>query len=86
MDVFAYCCASFEKSVTKAAGVKPVLSPPVNMTIFNTDVLMGRDFLYFKLHGLPHQPFWYGDGWTTALASSQLRGIKLKGTVVFVAN
>ncbi len=86
MNVFAYCCASFEKSVQKAAGVQPALSPPWNFATFQPDVLMGRDLIYLKLHGLPGQPWWYGDDWTTALHVSAFRNLALRGTVVFVAN
>lgn len=86
MDIFAYCCASFEKSVQKAAGVQPLLSPPVTWQTFLPDLLMGRDFVYFKLHGLPGQEYWYGDQWETALHVSAFNHIALKGTTLFVAN
>jgi hypothetical protein len=49
-------------------------------------MLMGHDLVYFKLHGLPSQPFWYGDDWITALHTSAFHNVALKGTVVFVAN
>jgi len=86
MSVFAYCCASFAKSVRKAAGVQPVLSPPTTWKEFVPDVLTGRSLIYFKLHGLPNQSWWYGDDWTTALHADVFRTLKLKGTIVFVAN
>ena len=86
VNVFAYCCASFKKSVQKAAGVAPLLSPPVNALTFSPDLLMGRDLVYFKLHGLPSQPFWYGDNWISALHTSAFHNVALKGTVIFVAN
>lgn len=86
MRTFAYCAASFEKSVAKAAGVKPYLSPPLTMTEFDPFSLEGYDLLYFKLHGLPGQPFWYGDNWTTAISAEQIRTTNLHNAVVFVAN
>lgn len=56
------------------------------MATFNPDVLMGHDFIYFKLHGLPEQPYWYGDNWLTAISADQLKDVALTGTVIFVAN
>lgn len=47
---------------------------------------MGHDFIYFKLHGLPNQPYWYGDNWITAMSTDQLKSVALKGTIIFVAN
>ena len=37
--------------------------------------LDGYDFYYFKLHGLKDQPYWYGDGWLTAIASETIVGL-----------
>jgi len=48
--------------------------------------LEGYDLLYFQLHGLPEQPFWYGDGYETALSAETIRRARLKGVVVFAAN
>lgn len=86
MKVLAYCAASFEESVIRAAGVKPLLSPPINLARFDPRWLTGYEFLYFKLHGLPSEQFWYGDKWQTALSADQLRQANLTGAVVFVAN
>ena len=86
MNIFAYCCASFEKSVQKAAGVQPLLSPPITFKQFLPDILMERDLIYFKLHGQSESPWWYGDNFCTAFHVDLLRNITLKGTVVFVAN
>ena len=91
MRVFAFCAASFKQSVTKAAGVEPLLSPPVeafgaNGPEFNPRWLSGYDFVYFKLHGLVAQPFWYGDGMITAITAEQLQSADLSGAVVFAAN
>ena len=86
MNILAYCCASFAKSVQRAAGVQPLLSPPVTYNTFIPDLLMGRDLIYIKLHGLPNQPWWYGDDWTTALHIDTFRNVALRGTVIFIAN
>lgn len=70
----------------RAAGVTPLLSPPVSFHQFKPEWLEGFDFIYFKLHGLPKQPYWYGDDWLTAIGAEHLRSSVLVGTVVFVAN
>ncbi len=72
--------------MTKAAGVRPLLSPPVTAATFAPGHLTGYDFLYFKLHRLLKEPYWYGDNWTTALTAAQLADADLNGAVVFVAN
>jgi hypothetical protein len=91
MRVFAFCARSFQYSVAKAAGVEPLLSPPVeafgeNGPEFNPRWVSGYDFLYFKLHGITAQPFWYGDDMITAVTAEQIASSDLHGAVVFVAN
>lgn len=86
MRTFAYCAAEFQHSVRKAAGVQPLLSPPVTAEIFDPRWLEGRDFIYLKLHGLPEEVYGYGDGWITALRATQILAANLRHTTVFVAN
>lgn len=85
MKTLAYCAASFEKSVHRAAGVQPLLSPPIDVELISPARFEGYDFIYFKLHGLPGQPYWYGDYWTTAISADQVRKTRLDDTVVFAA-
>jgi hypothetical protein len=56
------------------------------METFDPGLLAGRDFVWFKLHGLEDQPYWYGDNYTTALSAAQLAQADLEGAVVFVSN
>jgi len=86
VKTFAYCAASFEKSVRRAAGVTPLLSPPVSFQGFLPEWLEGYDLLYFKLHGFPDQAYWYGDDWITAMSEELVRQSDLRETIVFVAN
>jgi len=93
MRVLAVCARSFFNSVRRAAGVYPLVCPPRDLAFFAqpgifeyNDAGQPYDFLYFKLHGLPSQPFWYGDGWVTAVSAEQLKAADLRGKVVFVAN
>lgn len=39
--------------------------------------------LYLKFHGLPDQPYLYGDEWATAISATQIRGADLAGVVVY---
>ena len=86
MRVAAFCAASFKKSVRRAAGVEPWLSPPGIMKSFRPSLLGGHDFIYFKLHGLPDEVYWYGDNWVTAMSAEQITHARLNGAAVFVAN
>jgi len=86
MKVVAYCAASFRESVTRAAGVTPFLSPPYTTNTLQRAAFVGVDLVYLKLHGLPGQPFWYGDDLVTAVSAEVVRGLALTGVTVFVAN
>jgi len=57
----------------------------MTLDTFNPALLEGRDLLYFALHGLPDQPFWYGDDYLTAISAQAFDGLSLRKTVVFVA-
>ena len=96
MKVFAYCCASFREATRRAAGVEPLLSPPVSADDFNLafnlawlESMGGPEtrpydrLLYFDLHGEPGEPFWRGDKGIVALTASQVRETDLSGAVVF---
>ena len=86
LNVFAYCCASQRSAVSKAAGVEPLTSPPMHFEAFDARLLENRDLLYFALHGLPDQPYWYGDDYLTALSVDTFHGLNLRQCTVFVAN
>lgn len=86
MKVFAYCANSFGRSIKRVAGTSPLLSPPHTIDTFHPALIEGYDLLYFKLHGLPNESYWYGDNWTTALSAEQLKAADLKETIVFVSN
>ena len=86
MLIAAFSTATGAQSVRNATGVKPRVFPPSSMGEFKAEWLQGFDVLYFHLHGLAHQGYWYGDKWTTAMSDDQIRGCKLTGAVAFVAN
>ena len=56
------------------------------MEHFLPHLLEGYRFLYFKLHGIKDQPYWYGDNWLTALSADTIHVADLSGAVVFAAN
>jgi len=86
MDTFAYTAGSLRRFVRRAAGVPPTLCPPTTMQTFDPGLLAGRDFVWFKLHGLQGERYWYGDHYLTALSARQLSSADLEGAVVFVSN
>ncbi len=86
MQTFAYCSQSFGRLMRRVAGASPTLCPPVTMETFEPSSLEGHDLVFFKLHGLKGQPYWYGDDHITALSAGQLATADLQGAVVFVAN
>lgn len=88
MRVKAICCASFKGSVKRAVGVEPVTSPPVGMfdAEWQDPGYLACELLYVKLHGLPDQPYWYGDGLSTCCSAEQLERQQLAGAVVFAGN
>jgi len=86
LDTFAYCTASQRYAVSRAAGAEPLTSPPMTADAFDAGLLLGRDLLYLALHGIPDQPYWYGDHYLTALTVDALQNLNLRKTVVFVAS
>lgn len=84
MKAFAYCAKSLVKSARLVTGTEPLTCPPTAMHTFNPH-LLEADFVYIKLHGLPEQPFWYGDHWITALSADTIAQADLSRSVIFVA-
>jgi len=86
MRVFAYCCASFAEATRKAAGVEPLLSPPMSAGSFEPGWLEGYGLIYLDLHGEPGVGYWRGDDGVIALMAWQMREVDLSGAVVFATN
>lgn len=92
LDTFAFCPASQRWAVSRAAGAEPLTSPPMTAEAFDAGLLLDRDLLYISLHGLPDQPYWYGDDYLTALSVQAFtfgtahRHLSLRHTVVYVAS
>lgn len=86
MNTFAYCCESFRVSTERAAGVRPLTSPPASAGDFDTGLLEGRDLLYFDLHGQPGASWWIGDRGLIALTAGQFGEVNLGHAVVFAVS
>ena len=53
---------------------------------FDPGSLRNRALLYFSLHGIPNQPYWYGADHVTAMSTDAFQNLDLSNTIVFVAN
>lgn len=86
LNVFCYSAESLKLSAATVSGVEPITSPPSSLGTFDPKQLEGRDLIFFKLHGLAGQPYWYGDGAITAISAEQIQSVKLDGALVFAEN
>ncbi len=86
MKIISVSTATGAEATQRASGVMPYSFPPLDINKFDSKWLEGADVLYIHLHGMPDQPYWYGDRMETALSAEQMKGANLKGVVVFVAN
>ncbi|RJX17535.1 MAG: hypothetical protein C4575_12900 [Desulforudis sp.] len=64
-------------------GSVPLTCPPVTAENFDTNRLVER-LIYIRLHGIPDQPYLYGDNWLTALSADQVRSVRLPSSLVFL--
>ncbi len=86
MRAFAYCCAEYEQAVRRAAGVSPLLSPPMTAATFRPSWLEGHRLLLFGLHGAPGTPEWHNLRGDVALTVDLVRQANLAGAVVFATS
>lgn len=57
--------------------------PPLDISTLDTRDLVA-DVVYLRLHGLPEQPFLYGDNWTTAISAEQVAQGDFNRSLVFL--
>ncbi len=86
VKVISLSTATGAEATQRASGVMPYTFPPLDMNKFDPKWLEGAELLYVHLHGMPDQPYWYGDKMVTALSAEQVKQANLKNVVVFVAN
>lgn len=84
MRILAYCAASAEQSVTRAAGRRPLLSPPVNFMRILPVTLQRRDLIYLRLFGGLRHAYLYGDTDKPALSTYILRDAHMDGAIVYL--
>jgi hypothetical protein len=70
----------------QATRVEPITFPPHTIQDFKPGMIEGADLLYVHLHGIDHQPYWYGDGFQTAVSVEQIKACYLPDVIAFVAN
>lgn len=88
MKTYAVAARRWAVSTWLAAGARPRLAPPLRADSFEPAVLgsgTGSRLVYVCLHGLPGQPYWYGDDWSTAITAEQVRACDMSGAVVYLA-
>jgi hypothetical protein len=91
LDVFAYCTLPARPAVAHAMGVVPFTSPPYTAKNFSPRLMVGNDFLYFRLHQIESMPgIWLGEDlngdMSPALRLDQIANVNLSGAVVLIAN
>ena len=82
--IAVYCAYAWRFSTRITTGIWPLTSPP--LTAGDIDMAqLKAPIIYIRLHGLPGQPFFYGDpGRATALSASQVRATDFAGSLVFL--
>ena len=83
MELAAYCARSWWISTWRTTGKRPITCPELTAETLDIDNLIAP-IVYLRLHGMPDQPFLYGDSWQTALAAHQVKGADFSGSLVFL--
>ena len=81
--MFVYCARSWRVSTALTTHCIPLTCPPVTAETLDTARLVDR-LIYLRLHGIPGQPYLYGDNWQTAISAEQVRSLRLPGSLVFL--
>lgn len=82
MKVFAYCAKEFENATRKAAGVKPLTCPPVDMHSI-AGKMEWVDLIYLDLHGDPGHDYLVGSYGNMAVTADDFRELDLRGVTIF---
>ena len=86
---FVYCAQAWQRAAALTALRIPITSPPITIATFDPTWMEGKRLLYFKLHGYPDQPDWYGldqHGYKmSALSPDLVRQADLSGAIVVAA-
>lgn len=83
-DIAVLCAKSWWLSTYRATGARPFTSPPLVAQTIDLNKLIAP-IVYIRLHGIPGQPYLYGDpGWQTAVSAEQIAAVNWKGALVFM--
>ena len=86
---FVYCAQAWRRAAALTALRIPITSPPIMADTFNPAWMENKAILYFKLHGYPDDPDWYGldqqGRKVPALTPDLVREANLAGAVVVAA-
>ncbi len=85
MRVYSLAARQFAISTWIAAGVRPRTGPPITVDAFRPHDMDGAALVYICCHGLPNQPYWYGDRFSTLASAAQVRLAKLDGAIAYLA-
>lgn len=85
MKTFVLAARRFAVSTWIATGVRPRTAPPLTMQRFSPSWMDGAALVYVCAHGLPGQPYWYGDGLATLASAEQVRRADLAGAICYLA-
>lgn len=85
MKAWAYCAKPYLEATRRAAGVEPLVCPPVVAETLDLAHLEGNDLIFLNLHALPEGHALLGSryGPPVALRVRQLDSVDLGGAVVF---
>jgi hypothetical protein len=61
-----------------------ITCPPLSLEDMVPQLFERQDLLYFNLHGVPSQPYYYGDDWVTAISADLIRKASLASCGVFL--
>ncbi len=86
MKIAALSTLTGANATRQATGVEPITFPPHTLQDFKPEMIEGADLLYVHLHGIDRQPYWYGDGFQTAVSAEQIKACHLQNMIAFVAN
>lgn len=79
----ALCLARLARPVEKMAGTVPLTAPPVSMGGYDPADFAQARLVFFILHGLLGNGFWYGDNALLVLSASLVERLPLKDALVF---
>lgn len=85
MKTYALAARAYRVPTWLASGTWPHTGPPLTVDAFRPSDMDGAALVFVCCHGLPDQPFWYGDDFCTLASSAQVQLAKLHGAIAYLA-